>query len=381
MANRAFDDNVPRVRPRVRLGRSETENVTDTPPVRPTDPEAEAPVVAEAAPEIPVVAAPEPVAAEVVSVVVAPPVVEPAPAPIEAPRAAVRELVSPVVAPTPVVAPPPAPGEEAAAPITPPEPVRAPQAVAAPAVATPVAPPPAARPAILVEDDIQDRRASLRRRAVVAGSSPAAPPVQANTGAFDDLSAIEAAADLAAELERALSQAAESNENLRRDLGMALDDLARTTAENKRLQERVERLEGDSRERSTVVQDLLQEMELLEGERDTALTQASDAALSTDELSEKLVLAERRVHDAERALVDAQSRSRRFEEQVQLHLAQRTSLRAEVDGLRRERDGMVTRIAELEREHTELSRSRQALDEVHRALNEARQRAQRIRTR
>jgi DNA repair exonuclease SbcCD ATPase subunit len=317
-----------------------------------------------------------------------PAAIEPPPSPIlaESPtRSALRDLVSPTPVteeevPVPVtaaveVAPAPAPVVvEAAAPapaadVAPPAPGAAPTPAAAPA-----------RAAVFAEDDLQDRRASLKRRAVMAGSAPAAPP-EAPSAMLEPFDTVEAAADLAAELERALSQAADANEALRRDLGMALDDLSRSTADNKRLHERVERLEGESRERASVVQDLLQEMEMLESERDTALTQASESSLSTDELNEKLVLAERRVHDAERALADAQSRSRRFEEQVQLHLAQRTALRAEVDSLRRERDGMVTRIAELEREHTDLNRSRQALDEVHRALNEARQRAQRIRSR
>jgi len=224
------------------------------------------------------------------------------------------------------------------------------------------------------------RRASLKRRAAGLGAVPPTPVTPA-TAYLEDLDSIEAAADLAGELERALAEAAESNELLRRDLGIALDDLARATADGKRLQERVERLELDARDRAAVVQDFVREMELLEGERDSALTQASDATLAIEELTEKIALTDRRVHEVERALNEAHARNRRFEEAVQTHVAQRAALRAEVDGLRRERDGMVSRIAELEREREDLTRSRRALDEVHRALSEARQRAQRIRPR
>jgi chromosome segregation ATPase len=188
-------------------------------------------------------------------------------------------------------------------------------------------------------------------------------------------------ADLAAELERALAEAAEANEQLRKDLGIALDDLARATADRKRLQERVDKQDGDSRERSAVLQDLVREMELLEGERDAALTQASDATFAHEEMREKILLAERRVHDVEKALSEAQARNRRLEEASQASNAARVAIRAEMETLRRERDAMVARLAEMEREHEDLTKSRHALDEVSRRLSEARARAQRIRPR
>jgi chromosome segregation ATPase len=229
-----------------------------------------------------------------------------------------------------------------------------------------------------LETDTTPRRADLRRRA--AGlSAPPAPVVPA--AALEDPDDFQGAADLAAELERALGQAAEANEQLRRDLGMALDDLARATADSKRQQERADRIEGEARERTALLQDLTRELELLEGERDSALTQASDAALQIEEMREKMAVGDRRVLELERALTDAHSRSRRIEEQLQAHASQRAALRAELDGLRRERDEMVGRMAELEAEREELGRSRRTLDEVHRALSEAKQRAQRIRTR
>jgi chromosome segregation ATPase len=207
------------------------------------------------------------------------------------------------------------------------------------------------------------------------------PPAPPPTSVLDELDALASTAELATELERALDAAAESNEQLRGDLNSALDDLARSTAESKRLHERVERLESETRDRARVVQDLVRELELLEGERDGALTQAADAQIEIETLGEKHLLIERRVHDLERGLTDAQARNKRFDEAAQAHAAQRTALRAELEALRRERDGLLVRNAEIEREREELGRSRKALDEVHRALSEARQRAQRIRPR
>lgn len=222
------------------------------------------------------------------------------------------------------------------------------------------------------------RRSEIKRRASGLGAFVSAPP---EVSLFDDLDPVGAATELAAELERALAEAQEANEQFRRDLSLALDDLARSTAEVKRLTERNGRLEAEARERTQVVQDLVQEMELLESERDGALARGSDAAIELESLREKLEFGERRVRELERQVSDAQARARRLEEANSAQAAQRAALRAEVESLRRERDELLGRNAELERERDELGRSKQALDEIHRALAEARQRAQRIRTR
>jgi chromosome segregation ATPase len=245
----------------------------------------------------------------------------------------------------------------------------------------PASPPPvtvAPHAAAELDADTITRRADLRRRA--AGlSTPPAPIVPA--AALDDPDDFQGAADLAAELERALGQAAEANEQLRRDLGVALDDLARATADSKRQQERADRIEAEARERTALLQDLTRELELLEGERDSALTQASDAVLQIEELREKMVVGERRVQELERALTDAHARSRRIEEQVQVQSLQRAALRTELETIRRERDEMIGRVAELETLREELARSRHEMEQVHASLSEAKQRAQRIRTR
>jgi hypothetical protein len=109
--------------------------------------------------------------------------------------------------------------------------------------------------------------------------------------------------------------------------------------------------------------------------------QAADAQLEIEGFSDKMLAMERRTHELERSLTEAQARNKRFEEAIQSHAAQRTALRAEAEAMRRERDALISRNAELERERDELGRSRKALDEVHRALTEARMRAQRIKSR
>ena len=238
-------------------------------------------------------------------------------------------------------------------------------------------------PAPVVEDPsvVEARRAALKRAAAGLSAIVETPVVATSplSSPLDDLDTLADAAELAAELERALAEAAETNEALRKDLSVALDDLARTTADTRRLADRIGKLEGEAKERTRVVQELVRELELLEGERDGALLQAGSAALATERAEERIFAAERRAQELERQLLDARARTQRYEEAAAAQVAQRTALRAELEAVRRERDGLLASSARLERERDDFAKSRRALDEVHRALSEARSRAQRLR--
>jgi hypothetical protein len=401
VAKWGFDDNVAKVRPKLRGGRADvqvttTESPTEPPPARPPEavaapPEPVLPAPAEPpAPEsrrrslfkdfyspsggeaAPAGAPPVPATAADLAPEVAP---EPVPRASEATPAPEATVAAAVVEAAPAVEAPAVVAEVVAG--SEPEPASVPVA----AVVAEPEPAVEADPVALVESSA--RRSALKRKAAGLATLPEPEP-SAATAALDllaDLDALESAAQLATELERALSEAAEANEKLRRDLASALDELARSTAESKRFDEKVQRLEGEARERGVVVSDLLRELELLEGERDGALQQAADGVLASEELEDRLLLAERRSAELERHLADSQARIRRFEESAAAQAAQRAAMRTELEGLRRERDGLVARNATLEREAEELGRSRKALDEVHRALSDARLRAQRIRPR
>lgn len=426
MAKWAFDDNVPKVRPRLRGGRGAETTLdlpTEPPPARTAEepvPEpdgASSPEPAAHAPEArrrSLVrdliatsdeltannvethpdAAPEPVeAAGPIATAAAVPPKEPVADPF------IAELAEVEPAPPDDPEPAPVPETKAVSESPEPEPVAAPTrprpAAAEPITIVPLADPdaydyPAPRPrpaapiaqadAVVAEEDTATRRASLRRRAAGLGALAEPPPARPAVS-LDALADAESAAELAVELERALTDAAEANERLRRDLGAALDDLARSSADARRLGAKVEKLETEARDRARVVQELVGELELLEGERDSALAQSSDGSLELEALEEKLHLAERRAHELERSAADAQARARRHEELAAAHAAQRAALRAELDTVRRERDQLLAQNVELQREKEELAGSRRALDEVHRALNDARLRAQRIRPR
>jgi hypothetical protein len=377
VAKWGFDENVSKVRPRLRGGRGgaelPAENPTEPPPVRAP---ASAPEPAPLAEAVPAVPRRRSVLADFIS------------GAESAPAASVIEAATPVIPaePAPLAAAESTSAE--AAPEMPAEPSAPEPDVEAPADA-----PgdddwadPAAMPADGVPSaESRARRAQLKRKAAGLSVLPESPaPATSPASALEslsDLDALESAAQLATELERALEEAAEANEKLRRDLAAALDELARAAADQKRVDEKIGRLELEARERSVVVSDLIRELELLEGERDGALEQAAEGALAAEELEDRLLMADRRSAELERQLVDAQARMRRFEEAAAAQAAQRAALRSELEGLRRERDTLAVRNATLEREAEELGRSRRALDEVHRALSDARLRAQRIRPR
>jgi hypothetical protein len=381
VAKWGFDENLPRVRPRVRLGRGPEGDETLTQPPAPRDadevgdPGAEA-IDAPAAEPVVVESDTLPVdeldAAFAQAALLAEPDLATATFASLPEVDALPELPSDLPMPSDLVENPlPETFADAAS-------VVAPEAV--PAVAPPLGH--ATDDAPVDAAVVEARRAALKRAAAgLSGLEVDAPAPAATLSPLDDLDALTDAAELAAELERALAEASETNEALRRDLSVALDDLARTTAETRRLGQRIDRLESEARERTRVVQDLVRELELLEGERDGALLQSSSAALATERAEERVFATERRVQELERQLVDARARTQRYEEAAAAQVAQRTALRAELDAVRRERDGLLASNARLERERDDHAKSRRALDEVHRALSEARSRAQRLRPR
>ncbi len=298
MAKWGFDENVSRVRPKVRLGRgAETvtveapaepaaeesagsplppelpqtgetaEAVTLPPPLAereaapdeveetPTEPaEPVAEPVAELVSE-PVAEATEPLTETVVEPVTEPVVTEeprrrspirdfitarangvaPEPSPLELSDAVDDEPAAepvfesepvtasaPVVAPEPVLAPEPVMASApvvapepviASAPVVAPEPAMAPAPVIAPAPVPPISvaqpPPPPPAPAPVLDDAaVNARRTDIKRRAAGLSALPEQLDVGLDFSALDELEALESAASLATELERALAEAA-----------------------------------------------------------------------------------------------------------------------------------------------------------------------------
>jgi hypothetical protein len=340
---KAFEANVSRSRPRVKLGSLLEE----------TAPPDEA---AEPAPEASAVPAPVSEAKEVAVEVKAP--ARPPPSP---PRAAVAP---PAEAERPVAQAQGRRGAEAVAemlarhaapkPATPAPPSRA-RVEAPPA---PVAAPP--------EETPTARREKLRQRLKAARETPRPAPLPATAAAAGVL-AVERIAALQAEL----AEAKALNLGLAQELEATRRQAERATEEARTRVDEAKRLAAAVEGRTKLLADLEKELSSLEGERDEMLLAVQDLRAREAANAEERTLLDKELLERDRAISDGLAEEERLASEVE-------SYREELDALRRlgatltgEREMLAKQVAELTSERQELLEARKALEAVHRALTEA----------
>jgi hypothetical protein len=203
-------------------------------------------------------------------------------------------------------------------------------------------------------------------RAEEAGTAREAKPRARKSQAATQVTA------LAKELTFELNQAAEANARLKADLDAAVTALRRAAEEARDERDERERLVAEDARHKACAQELSAELELLEAERDGALAQSARTAR---ELREARARESAKAAEASRAAAEAQEAretARRLAAELQARLEERDAARAE-------RDELSEALLAARAESDDAVESRNALEEVHRALNEARTRIGRIR--
>lgn len=351
---KAFDANVPKLKPRLKLGGAAAvgEAVAEQ-----VEAPAEAPV------------APAPVAATLVAAA-APPAAARAPAPASA--------ATPTPAPTPTSPPPsterasanhpslsPA-GEgrgEASAQASAPATVRAKvQEQAQAQVELPE-----------VVSDVLSRRERLekikRKVAEAARPQPKIHPVPA-----DPARAAESVLGLVRDLELELVRAREREEALRGDLEDARRELGRAAAEGRTAVERLATTEKELEEKRSVLGELLGEMQALEEERDESVRRAQALAALDEERAKLLEDLGRRAEEEAKIRAEREDEVDRLSEELRLAGTEGARLRAAVGDLARERDQLGADLDRARGERDELAEAKKALEAVHSALAQARAR-------
>jgi DNA repair exonuclease SbcCD ATPase subunit len=217
--------------------------------------------------------------------------------------------------------------------------------------------------------------------AAVPAAATALPPVAPlptpqrprRSGAADQV------ARLAKELTADLSHAAEVNARLRADLDSALGALRAAAEEARQDGIERERIAAESQSRAEAAQRLEEELQLVEAERDGALSQV--ARLSREVRDEKLRSAGS-AEDARKARIEAaraEEEARRLSADLETRAAELEQARTGIEAMRAECDSLGAALLAARGEAEEAARSRTALEEIHRALDEARVRVARIR--
>lgn len=356
---KAFDANVSRARPRLRLGGLGTE----TPSLDASQVEALAAQVAhESVPE-----AQEPVVPDLAQAIR-----ERAMA-AKAPRSAAAEVLEHALeTPAPVMVAAPAKAE-ARVHVEAPKPV-APQAARAPRVTQAfVTPPPeevevqhVPAPKEELQPDMGYRREKLKERLKAVRENPRPEPLP-DTVAEAGVLAVERISALQTELTkvRALNLA------LTQDLEGARRQAERATEEARLRMDEARRLSSEMDSRVKLLSELENELESLEGERNEALLALQEARQALDVRARQEDELKAEIIKRDQALVESLSEEEKLAAELELAQSHAQSLRTTLDTLRGERDTLARQVSDLTRERADLLEARKALEAVHRALTQA----------
>ena len=333
---KAFDTNVPKLKPRLKLGGA---------------PAAAAEVV-EPAVEV-VTEVVEPAAPAAVATAIPSPTATPTPNPTATPTATAIPTATATRASKPTsLSPAAAEGREAAA------------ARAEPPVQVELA---------QVATDVLSRRERLekikRKVAEAARPQPRVHPIPA-----DPARAAESVLGLVRDLEAELVRAREREEALRADLDDARRELGRAATEGRSAVERLGATEKELEEKRGVLSDLLGEMQALEEERDESLRRAQALSALDEERARLLEDLGKRADEEARLRAEREAEVERLSEELRLSGVEGARLRAAVGELARERDMLGADLERARRERDELAEAKKALEAVHSALAQARAR-------
>ena len=217
-----------------------------------------------------------------------------------------------------------------------------------------------------LEQDTTERRERLRERLKAVRENPRPEPLP-DTVAEAGVLAVERISALQTELAKARAM----NLALAQDLEAARRQAERATEEARLRMDEAKRLSSEMEGRVTLLSELERELESLEGERNESL-------LALQEARQVLELREREkqelvetVAKKDQEISDSLAEEERLAAELETAQEAMTSLRRGADALKGERDTLARQVSELTRERAELLEARKALEAVHRALSSA----------
>ena len=221
-------------------------------------------------------------------------------------------------------------------------------------------------PAEAPQPDAADRREKLRERLKAVRENPRPEPLP-ETVAEAGVLAVERIAALQSELAKTRAV----NLALSQDLEAARRQAERATEEARLRMDEARRLSSEMEGRVHLLADLERELSSLEGERSEALLalQESRQAIEAGE-RERLELRDSLTAKDGELEASLQEEERLASELEATHEAM-SGLRRSADALKSERDTLARQVSDLTKERAELLEARKALEAVHRALAKA----------
>jgi hypothetical protein len=254
------------------------------------------------------------------------------------------------------------------------ETVAAPPAVVAAAVPRAHAEPPPAVVEVQTQpapvqpegDQPETRRERLKERLKAVRENPKPEPLP-ETVAEAGVLAVERISALQTELAKVRAV----NLALSQDLEGARRQAERATEEARLRVDEAKRLSQEMETRGRLLSELERELASLEGERDESLLALQEARASIDQKEREKDELKREIDKRDVALADSLSEEERLAAELEEAAETTASLRKTCDTLRSERETLARQVSDLTKERAELLEARKALQAVHRALSTA----------
>ncbi len=243
-------------------------------------------------------------------------------------------------------------------------PVSAPAAHAAPPPSQVEVQTPSAPAQLELSPEVRRERLKERLQAVRENPRPEPlPPTVAEAGVL----AVERIATLQAELGKLKAV----NLALAQDLESARRQAERATEEARLRMDEARRLSTEMEARAKLLSDLERELSSLEGERDEALLALQESRQTLEANSHERESLRAEIAKREQSLADSLSEEERLAGELEAAHDDATSLRRALDALRSERDTLARQVGDLTVERADLLEARKALQAVHKALSHA----------
>lgn len=232
-------------------------------------------------------------------------------------------------------------------------------------VQTPHAPPEPVREAAPPENP-ERRREKLKERLRAVRENPRPeplPPTVAEAGVL----AVERIATLQTELYKVKAL----NLALTQDLEGARRQAEKATEEARLRMDESRRLSTEMQARLNLLQELERELKALEGERDDALLALQESRQGLQGAAGEKDALQAEIAKRDAALAESLAEEERLCAELEFAREDTGSLRRTVEALTQERDTLARQVSELTQERAELLEARKALEAVHRALSQA----------
>ncbi len=216
------------------------------------------------------------------------------------------------------------------------------------------------------ELDASERRDRLKERLKAVRENPRPEPLP-DTVAEAGVLAVERISALQTELMKVRTL----NLALTQDLEATRRQAERATEEARLRMDEARRLASEMEGRAKLLNDLERELGALEGERNEALLALQESRQQLDAREHEKDGLKTEISKHQLALAESLSEEERLASELESSYEAANGLRRSTDALRTERDTLARQVSDLTRERAELLEARKALEAVHRALSQA----------